>query len=133
MSRLRIVIVFLAIFPLSGCLWRSHVYKPTASTAPLKTATQAELIDYINAQAAKVQSMNATVDIDTTVGGAKKGKAIIVLNPAEPPMLMRDTVFTLSSGASEDQIEQSILAMIEKVQAFAISCTAIRNGSAQCV
>ena len=53
-----------------------------------------------------------------SVGGAKKGKAIIVLNPAEPPMLMRDTVFTLSSGASEDQIEQSILAMIEKVQAY---------------
>jgi len=74
MSRLRIAVLFLAIFPLSGCLWRSHVYKPTASTAPLKTATQAELIDYINAQAAKVQSMNATVDIDTTVGGAKKGR-----------------------------------------------------------
>jgi acetaldehyde dehydrogenase len=53
-----------------------------------------------------------------TVGGASKGKAIIVLNPAEPPMIMRDTVFTLSSGASEDQIGESILAMIEKVQAY---------------
>jgi hypothetical protein len=40
----------------------------------LKTATQAQLVDYINEQAAKVQSMNATVDIDTTVGGEKKGK-----------------------------------------------------------
>jgi len=73
-SRLGAVVLFLAILPLSGCLWRSHKYKPTGSTAPLKTATQAELIDYINAQAAKVQSMNATVDIDTTVGGAKKGR-----------------------------------------------------------
>jgi hypothetical protein len=39
----------------------------------LKTATQSELIDSINTQAAKIQSMQATVDIDTTVGGAKKG------------------------------------------------------------
>lgn len=53
-----------------------------------------------------------------SVGGAGKGKAIIVLNPAEPPVIMRDTVFTLSSGASEDQIEQSVLAMIEKVQVY---------------
>jgi acetaldehyde dehydrogenase len=53
-----------------------------------------------------------------SVGGAERGKAIIVLNPAEPPMIMRDTVFTLSSGATEEQIEQSILAMVEKVQAY---------------
>jgi len=53
-----------------------------------------------------------------TVGGAKKGKAIIVLNPAEPPMIMRDTIFTLSSGATEEQIEESVLAMIAKVQAY---------------
>jgi len=53
-----------------------------------------------------------------SVGGAGKGKAIIVLNPAEPPVIMRDTVFTLSSGASEDQIEESVLAMIERVQVY---------------
>jgi len=52
------------------------------------------------------------------VGGAEKGKAIIVLNPAEPPMIMRDTVFTLSSGASEEEIEKSILAMVQKVQSY---------------
>tara|TARA_R110001606_G_scaffold47570_1_gene121218 strand:+ start:45569 stop:46510 length:942 start_codon:yes stop_codon:yes gene_type:complete len=52
------------------------------------------------------------------VGGAAKGKAIIVLNPAEPPMIMRDTVFTLSSGAEPEEIEASILAMVEKVQAY---------------
>jgi acetaldehyde dehydrogenase len=52
------------------------------------------------------------------VGGAQKGKAIIVLNPAEPPMIMRDTVFTLSSGAAEEEIEESILAMIRRVQAY---------------
>jgi len=52
------------------------------------------------------------------VGGAEKGKAIIVLNPAEPPMIMRDTVFTLSSGASEEEIEKSILEMVAKVQSY---------------
>ena len=53
-----------------------------------------------------------------TVGGAARGKAIIVLNPAEPPMIMRDTVFTLSSGASEDEIRTSIQTMIEKVRSY---------------
>jgi len=52
------------------------------------------------------------------VGGAKKGKAIIILNPAEPPMLMRGTVFTLTSGVTEKHIEDSILAMVKKVQAY---------------
>lgn len=52
------------------------------------------------------------------VGGASRGKAIIILNPAEPPMIMRDTVFTLSSGAEEAAIEASILAMIQKVQSY---------------
>ena len=52
------------------------------------------------------------------VGGATRGKAIIILNPAEPPMIMRDTVFILSSGASEKEIEQAITAMVERVQAY---------------
>lgn len=52
------------------------------------------------------------------VGGAAKGKAIIILNPAEPPMLMRDTVFTLSSGADEAEIEAAIVAMVAKVYAY---------------
>lgn len=52
------------------------------------------------------------------IGGAEKGKAIIVLNPAEPPMIMRDTVFTLSSGASEEEIGRAIEAMVAKVQAY---------------
>jgi acetaldehyde dehydrogenase len=52
------------------------------------------------------------------VGGAKKGKAIIVLNPAEPPMLMRDTVFTLSSGGSREAIRKSIEATVAAVQRY---------------
>ncbi|HUO22085.1 MAG TPA: acetaldehyde dehydrogenase (acetylating), partial [Caulobacteraceae bacterium] len=52
------------------------------------------------------------------VGGADKGKAIIILNPAEPPMIMRDTVFTLSEGANEATIRASVEAMVRKVQAY---------------
>lgn len=53
-----------------------------------------------------------------TVGGASRGKAIIVLNPAEPPMIMRDTVLTLSSGAQEAEIETAIEQMVEKVRGY---------------
>ncbi|NQV94329.1 MAG: acetaldehyde dehydrogenase (acetylating) [Sphingomonadales bacterium] len=52
------------------------------------------------------------------VGGAAKGKAIIILNPAEPPMIMRDTVFTLSEGAEEEDIRQSIEKMVREVQKY---------------
>jgi acetaldehyde dehydrogenase len=52
------------------------------------------------------------------VGGAAKGKAVIILNPAEPPVMMRGTVFTLSTGATEEEIESSVTAMVEKVKAY---------------
>ncbi|HEC01308.1 MAG TPA: acetaldehyde dehydrogenase (acetylating), partial [Sphingomonadales bacterium] len=52
------------------------------------------------------------------VGGAGKGKAIIILNPAEPPLLMRDTVFTLCEMADEAEIEKSIEDMVAQVQSY---------------
>ncbi|MEX3812320.1 acetaldehyde dehydrogenase (acetylating) [Paraburkholderia sp. BR13439] len=52
------------------------------------------------------------------VGGAAKGKAIIVLNPAEPPVMMRDTVYTLSDLADQAKIEASIEQMAAAVQAY---------------
>jgi acetaldehyde dehydrogenase len=52
------------------------------------------------------------------VGGAARGKAIIILNPAEPPMMMRGTVYTLSEGASEEEIERAIEDMVARVQAY---------------
>jgi len=72
--RFRASFVFLIVLPLAGCLFRSHPVPRQISNAPLKTATQADLLAYINSQASKVHSMEATVDIDTTVGGEKKGK-----------------------------------------------------------
>ena len=52
------------------------------------------------------------------MGGAKKGKAIIVLNPAEPPVMMRGTVYTLSQGASEQEIERSVEEIVGRVKAY---------------
>ena len=73
-SRYRALAVLTLVFPLTGCLFRSRKVERQVSTAPLKSATQAELIEYINSQAAKVHSMQATVDIDASVGGVKKGR-----------------------------------------------------------
>ncbi|BDH44517.1 acetaldehyde dehydrogenase [Salmonella enterica subsp. enterica serovar Choleraesuis] len=52
------------------------------------------------------------------VGGAAKGKAIIILNPAEPPVMMRDTVYVLSDLASQVEIESSVSEMAAAVQAY---------------
>jgi acetaldehyde dehydrogenase len=52
------------------------------------------------------------------LGGAEKGKAIIVLNPAEPPILMRNTIYTLVDRAEESAIVDSINAMVADVQEY---------------
>ncbi len=53
------------------------------------------------------------------VGGAQRGKAIIVLNPAEPPLMMRDTVYCLvQEGADESAIRASVAEMARAVQAY---------------
>ncbi len=70
----RFVLAVVVLAPLSGCLFRSHPVESRISTAPLKQATEAELIDRINSQAASIKTLNATVDISTSVGGWTKGK-----------------------------------------------------------
>ena len=74
--QLKIALLILCLCSTTGCLFRSHRVVPKRSPVPLKTATQEELVAKINQLAASVQTMNATVDIDTTVGGEKKGKVI---------------------------------------------------------
>ncbi|MBP6116476.1 MAG: acetaldehyde dehydrogenase (acetylating) [Neisseriaceae bacterium] len=53
------------------------------------------------------------------VGGAKEGKAIIIINPAEPPLMMRDTVHCLVAGEPDQAaITASVQAMVKKVQEY---------------
>lgn len=52
------------------------------------------------------------------VGGAERGKAIIVLNPAEPPLLMRDTVYCLCADADHEAISRSVTEMVAAVQEY---------------
>ena len=52
------------------------------------------------------------------VGGAHRGKAIIVLNPAEPPLIMRDTVLALIGDTDHDEIRSSIEQMVARVAAY---------------
>ncbi|MEU9063644.1 acetaldehyde dehydrogenase (acetylating) [Streptomyces sp. NPDC048430] len=55
------------------------------------------------------------------VGGARRGKAIIVLNPAEPPLIMRDTVYALVTApdpATHEQINASVQKMVDDVAAY---------------
>jgi len=62
------------------------------------------------------------------VGGAKKGKAIIILNPAEPPLMMRDTVHCLTETEPDQQaITASVHAMIKEVQKYVPGYT-LKNG-----
>lgn len=53
-----------------------------------------------------------------SVGGAKRGKAIIILNPAEPPVVMRDTVYCLAESDDTSAMRASIEEMVQKVQSY---------------
>ena len=68
-----IIILTLATIPTSGCLFRTRPVEDQYSKAPLKQASQQDLINSINQQAEAIKSLKATVDIDSSVGGMKKG------------------------------------------------------------
>lgn len=75
-SQVRILLLLaVTLLPISGCLFRSHqVDRRAVSGVPLKEATIQELVDKINTDAARIRTVNATVDIATEIGGSKKGK-----------------------------------------------------------
>jgi hypothetical protein len=88
------------------------------SPAALKSATKSELVTYIKLQATKIQTMQATVDIDTSVGGVKKGKVteykeirgyVLARKPAMLRMIgllpiLRNTAFDMVSDGREFKV-----------------------------
>jgi acetaldehyde dehydrogenase len=96
-----------------------------AAIARVATVHYAEIVASIASKSAG-PGTRANIDefTETTarglevVGGARHGKAIIVLNPAEPPLMMRDTVFTLSDGADEDAIRAAVEQAVADVQRY---------------
>jgi outer membrane lipoprotein-sorting protein len=104
-----------ATFPLSGCLFRTRPLDRQFSNRPLKTATQQELIEYVKTQASKIQSMQATVDIDASAGDIKNGRItdykeirgyVLARKPAMLRMkgllpLVRNTAFDMVSDGQQ--------------------------------
>ena len=109
------LVLLLTILPLTGCLFHTHRAEETYFKGPLKQATQAQLVDIINQQAQRIQSLQATVDIDTSVGGAKKGQVtdykeirgyVLARKPAMLHMIgllpiVRTTAFDMVSDGRE--------------------------------
>lgn len=96
-----------------------------AAVSQVTTVYYAEIVASISSKSAG-PGTRANIDefTETTraaiekLGGAKRGKAIIVLNPAEPPLIMRDTVIVLAEDADQRKIERSIEQMVERVHAY---------------
>jgi hypothetical protein len=113
------LVLLLAILPLSGCLLRSsHIVTSHISTATLKDATLDELVGIINREADQLQSFIASVDVDFSAGGQKKGKVtefaelsgyILVRKPDMLRMFMqapvvRSRVFDMASNGSSFEV-----------------------------
>lgn len=96
-----------------------------AAVAKVAKVHYAEIVASIASKSAG-PGTRANIDefTDTTaraleeIGGARQGKAIIILNPAEPPVIMRDTVYTLSDDVDEKLIEKSILDTVAQIQKY---------------
>lgn len=81
----------------------------TVSSASAGPGTRANIDEFTRTTAKAVE----------VLGGATRGKAIIILNPAEPPLMMRDTIFcSLPADADHDKIAQSIHDMVAEVQTY---------------
>jgi len=65
--------LFLALLPTTGCLFRTRPVEDRYSKTPLQESTQQGLIDAINQQSEAIRTLKATVDIDSSAGGMKKG------------------------------------------------------------
>jgi hypothetical protein len=107
--------LLLAVLPTTGCLFHTRPVEETYSKTPLQEAPQSALINSINQQAAKIKSLQATVDIDTSAGGVKKGHVtdykeirgyVLARQPAMLHMIgllpiVRTTAFDMVSDGQE--------------------------------
>ena len=107
--------LLLAVLPATGCLLRTRPVEETYSKAPLRESSQSALIDSIRQQAEKTRSLQATVDIDTSAGGVKKGHVtdykeirgyVLARKPAMLHMIgllpiVRTTAFDMVSNGQE--------------------------------
>jgi hypothetical protein len=110
--------VFLATLPTTACLLRTRPVEEQYSKAPLKDSTQQGLIDAINQQADAIRSLKATVDIDSSVGGMKKGHVtdykeirgyVLARTPASLHMIglmpiVRTTAFDMVSDGQQFKV-----------------------------
>lgn len=97
-----------------------------AAVAECGIVSYAEIVSSISARSAG-HGTRANIDefIETTstaleiVGGAQRGKAVMILNPADPPVIMRNTVYCLVDGdADHHAIEESVVGMVERVKSY---------------
>lgn len=105
----------MAVLSTTGCMFRTRPVEDQYSKAPLKESTQQGLIDSINQQAESIHSLKATVDIDSSVGGLKKGHVtdykeirgyVLARKPDELHMvglmpIVRSTAFDMVSNGQD--------------------------------
>lgn len=110
-----LALLAVAVFPLGGCLFRTRHVDRQLSNVPLKTASQADLIRYINAQATAIRSLQATVDINASVGDEKNSQVtdyseirgyVLLRKPAMLRLkglmpLVRNTAFDMVSDGEQ--------------------------------
>jgi outer membrane lipoprotein-sorting protein len=123
MSRIRlrkypVLIVLLSTLVWSGCLFRTRTVDRQISNQPLQSATQQQLIEYVDSQATKIQSMQATVDIDASAGDPKTIKVtdykeirgyVLARKPAMLRMkglmpVVRNTAFDMVSDGQQFKV-----------------------------
>jgi hypothetical protein len=114
----RLMALSLVVLPTAGCVFRTRPVEEKYSTVPLKSSTQQGLIDAINQQAEAIHSLKATVDIDTSAGGVKKGHVtdykeirgfVLARKPASLHMtglmpIVRTTAFDMASDGQRFQL-----------------------------
>lgn len=115
---LKLVALAVAVLPTSGCLLHRHAVEDRYSKVPLLQASRQQLIDIVNNQCHSIQSLKATVDIDASAGGIKKGEItdykeirgyILALKPGELHMvglmpIVRTTAFDMVSNGTEFEL-----------------------------